>query len=162
MPRPFRHIAVIPWILLLLSCSIFFGVFVAFFLRLGQTCSSIFFRFYFFADKQLPLPTFPFLLMCVRTMKEGTGKKGKEMGMNVGTAAGFVCLRATALGVSEFYSNLTLIKWHVTGLSSVTRRKRKWRCQMRKECTSGKHVWSRVRYREHYLREVKGSKETFV
>lgn len=100
-------------------------MFVAFFLRLGQTWSSIFFRFYFFADKQLPLPTFPFLLMCVRTMIEERAKKGSKMGRNVGTPAGLVCLRAAALGVSEFYSNLTLIKWHVTGLSSVTRKKRK-------------------------------------
>lgn len=63
--------------------------------------------------------------MCVRTMIEGRGIKGTKMVKKIGTAAGSVCLRATALGVSEFYSNLTLIKRHVTGLSSVTRKKRK-------------------------------------
>lgn len=121
-----------------------------------------FLSFLFFCWQAAAFADFSIFIDVRKDNERGKSKKWDEMGMNVGTAAGFVCLRAAALGVSEFYSNLTLIKWHVTGLSSVTRRKRKWRCQMRKECTSGKHVWSRVRYREHYLREVKGSKETFV
>lgn len=102
-------------IMLRLFLLFFFLFLVAFFLCLGQTCSRIFFRFYFFffADKQLPLLTFLFLLMCVRT-------KG-DAGRNRGRDRGTVWLRAMVLGVSEFYSNLTLIKRHVTGLSSVTR-----------------------------------------